>query len=168
MIWNYTVWLRKFILTCRDERIYRVIDPDTMVAHITTHDNKQLFALQLQFMWLILRDVLQTPSAQSILNHSVDASNPRGVWFDYCAYQTTSEHSRLATISMFSRLHALDITDRKGSRDDFLIIFTEQVLLYETRAKITLQDNIKFFVTCTFCWQRPCSQPAHYHYQNES
>ena len=114
------------------------------MAHITTHDDKQLFALQSQFMWLVLRDVLQTPSAQSLFNHAVDASSPRGVWFDYAAYQTTSEHSRLATISMFSRLHALEITDQKGSRDDFLINFMEQVLLYETRAKITLQDDIKF------------------------
>ena len=95
-------------------------------------------------MWLVLRDVFQTLSAQSILNHAVDVSNPSGVWFDYIAFQTTSEHSHLATISMFSCLHTLDITERNGSRDDFLINFTEQVLLYETRAKIILQDGIKF------------------------
>ena len=76
---DYTVWLRKFIPTFRDENIYRVIDPDTVVAHIMTQDDKQLFALQSQFMWLVLRDVLQAPSAQSFLNHAVDASNPRGV-----------------------------------------------------------------------------------------
>ena len=94
---DYTVWLRKFILTCSVENIYRVIDPDTVVAHITTPDDRQLFALQSQFIWLVLRDALQTPSAQSLLNHAVDASDPRGVWFDYAAYQSTSEHSRLAT-----------------------------------------------------------------------
>ena len=141
---HYTVWLCKFILTCCVENIYRVIDPDTVVAHITTHNDKQLFALQSQFNWLVLRKVLQTSSAQAILNHAVDTSNRHGAWFDYATYQTTSEHSRLGTISIFSRLHTLDITDRKGSQDDFLINFTEQVLLYETRAKITLQDGIKF------------------------
>ena len=141
---DYTVWLRKFIPTCRVENIYRVIEPNTVVAHITTQDDKQLFTLQSQFMWLVLHDILQIPSAQSLLNPTVDASNPRGAWFDYRAYQTTSEHSRLATISMFSRLHTLDITDRKGSRNDFLINFAEQVLLYETRVKIILQDDIKF------------------------
>ena len=123
---------------CHVENIYRVIDPDTVVANITTPDDKKLFALQSQFMWLVLRDVLQTPSAQFILNHAVDTSDPSGVLFDYAAYQTTSEHFCLATMSMFSRLHTLDITDRKGSRDAFLITFTEQVLLFETRAKITL------------------------------
>ena len=63
---DYTVWLRNSIPTCRAENIYRVIDPDTVVANITTQDDNKLFALQSQFMCLVLRDVLQTPSSQSI------------------------------------------------------------------------------------------------------
>ena len=37
---DYTVWLRKFIPTSRVENIYCVIDPDTVVANIMTHDDK--------------------------------------------------------------------------------------------------------------------------------
>ena len=45
---------------------------------------------------------------------------------------------------MFSPLHIFEITKQKGSRDAVLIDCMEQVLLYETRSKITWQDGIKF------------------------
>ena len=80
----------------------------------------------------------QTGLAQSILNHTMDTLNLCTAWFEYVAFQTTSpEHSRLLTMSMFFRLQGLNITERKGTRDVFLIYFTDKIMEYETRSRIT-------------------------------
>ena len=113
MIWTILYgYVTSYLLVALKTSIC-VLDPNTMVDDITDQDGMKLYKLRLQFMWLVLCTVFQTASAQSILNPTMETCDPRSVWFEQVAFQTMSEHSRLASISMFSRLHTLEITERK-------------------------------------------------------
>ena len=94
--------------------------------------NQDLDKLQQNWLYKIFQDTLRTPGTQSIVKAHLGDMDTCRIWAELCQVQNSSMNTEFKTQQLSTYLTSTRLKDGswKGSQENFILHFKEQVRLY--------------------------------------